>query len=184
MLPKLWLVLAEQVSESNLLGVTFWCDHCFGVIEILTHILPPIENLSKGIPTPSVKRQQQRERQRQIGSHWNTSWRLEMEGGSISKHHLRPALDDAAADADAHTAADVWRSVWVALKTTGGSGITQRGRQPIIWPKFAINCMKMKKIICTSKILLCRSATEDTLWELVNVKLLIVASHNCFHEQT
>ena len=42
----------------------------------------------------------------------------------------------------------------------GGSGISQRGRQPIIWPKFAKNCMKMNKIGsrggCVSKILLCR----------------------------
>ena len=48
-----------------------------------------------------------------------------------------------------------------------GDANPKRGRQPIIWPKFAQKCMKMKKIGPrkdghTSKILLCRSATDNS----------------------
>ena len=47
------------------------------------------------------------------------------------------------------------------LLSAADPGFPRRGRQPIIWPNYAENCMKMKKIrwgrVC--KILLCRSAT-------------------------
>ena len=55
--------------------------------------------------------------------------------------------------------------------TSGGSRISQRGRQSdrgsanLLWPKFIKNCMKMKKIGPrgghASKILLCRSALDN-----------------------
>ena len=40
--------------------------------------------------------------------------------------------------------------------------------QPIVWPNFKVNCMKMKKIGPeASKILLCRSATEYILHAII-----------------